>query len=174
MARTIVSRHFDFLPDTAEEAVSEALLAGWTAAQRWQPGRASFSGWVAHAMYNGVVDWVRRRLGRSGERAAIIGAVSLDEHVAQNAHGRGAEGKLDRYFFLPDDRTRPQLEAAEVKADLKRWIRRAHLTAREREWLAAFLADLPQRTLTDRWGVDQAIGTHVKRAALTKLRGAAR
>jgi RNA polymerase sigma factor (sigma-70 family) len=165
MAYVIVQR-MKIYGEMREEAMQEAALAGWIAAEKWSPsGGMSRRNWIWRAMERGLVDWVRVRLGRSGRRHAWESTVQyLDEPVAGNV-----DLTLARTLASPED----CYEQVEALADLEALVNRAALTEPERQWLGVFLADEPQKILMDAWSVSEGRVSQIKRDALRKMRAVA-
>jgi RNA polymerase sigma factor (sigma-70 family) len=148
-----------------DEAVQEAAMAGWIAAEKWSPdGGMSRRNWIWRAMERGLVDWVRQRMGRTGRRHEWDVSVRyLDGIVA------GEDLTLGATLAFTED----GFAAVERDVDLSRLIARAGLRPREARWVEVLLAELPQNVLMDEWGVSEGRVSQVKRETLAKLRAAA-
>lgn len=167
MASVVVHTFFKGLPaNMVEDAISEAAMAGWRAAQRHDPeheGAMSLKGWVWVKMQCAVKDWLRSLYGRHHHKLAVNTPLSLHEDQTD-----GDECIL--LDLLHDEQADGDLAAVEARMTVRSLVFAAGLNEKERYVVAGVLQDRTLLEIGRGLGVTEGRACQIKKQAARKMR----
>ncbi|MFD1675793.1 sigma-70 family RNA polymerase sigma factor [Alicyclobacillus fodiniaquatilis] len=145
-----------------EEAYQEACSALLTAIQLYNPARGPFPAYAA-AKVRGDVRTAMRRVWRYTARQTFIGASTEDD--------KSPSERLEDLWASQTNCPDTAWEMAWVhRQELQRIVQKAHLSARERLWLQAYLREVTMEALAARVGVSLETVKTWRKRALAKMR----